>query len=64
MTKVELICEQIKAFPEPILQELLDFMGYLKEKQAREGLRDLMLAQEDSLRAIWDNDEDEVWNEI
>jgi hypothetical protein len=61
---VEQIFEQVKSLPEPIAREVLDFVGYLKEKQAQERIRDLMEAQAGSMKDIWDNEADEAWNEV
>jgi hypothetical protein len=41
---------------------VLDFVGYLREKQDRSDWRDLMNAQAGSLVSVWDNAEDEVWD--
>lgn len=62
MTVAEIAIAQIKTLPDELAAEVLDFIGYLKEKQERAELSDLMTAQEDVLARIWDNDDDEVWN--
>ena len=64
MTVAELAYEQIKTLPEPQAREVLDFIGYLKEKSERVEWEDLMGAQAISLAAVWDNPEDEVWNDL
>ena len=64
MNAAEIIFNQVKTLPEPIAREVLDCVGYLKRKQEHGGLDDLMLAQESTLSAIWDNAEDEVWNDV
>jgi hypothetical protein len=64
MTVAELAYEQIKTLPETQAHEVLDFIGYLKEKSERAEWEDLMGAQAASLAAVWDNPEDEVWNEL
>ena len=64
MTVAEIAIAQIKSLPDDLAAEVLDFIGYLKEKQERAELSDLMTAQEDVLARIWDNDDDEVWNEL
>ena len=64
MTVAELAYEQIKTLPETQVREVLDFIGYLKEKGERVEWEDLMGAQVGSLAAVWDNAEDEVWNDL
>ena len=64
MTIADLIFEQAKKLPEHLAREVLDFDGYLAERQERERDRDLMKAQEPSLAAIWDNLEDQAWDRV
>jgi hypothetical protein len=64
MSVAELAYEQIKTLPESQAREVLDFIGYLKEKTERAEWQDLMRAQAASLAAVWDNPEDEVWNDL
>lgn len=47
---------------EGVIYKVLDFTFYLKVKHS--GLSNLMNAQESSLKTIWDNPDDEVWNDI
>jgi hypothetical protein len=62
MTIADVVYEQVKALPEPLAREVLDFVAFLRERRDREDWRDLMNAQTNSLAAVWDNAEDEVWN--
>lgn len=60
------ILEHASKLPEPLAREVLDFIGYLEVKH---GLRDrlsddLKAAQQTAMRHVWDNAEDEVWNEL
>ncbi len=64
MTLGELAYEQFRTLPEPQAKEVLDFIGFLKETQERAEWEDLMRVQATWLKAIWDNPEDEVWNEL
>lgn len=64
MGLAEIVQEQIKALPEGQVKEVLDFIGYLKTRQEQNKWNDLMLAQESSLAAVWDNEEDEAWNHV
>jgi hypothetical protein len=63
MTIAELIYEQVKTLPDQLAREVLDFVGYLRERRERTEWRDLMEAQSASLAPVWDNAEDEVWND-
>jgi hypothetical protein len=63
MTIADVVYEQVKALPETLAREVLDFVGYLRERQERADWRDLMNAQAASLAPVWDNAEDEVWND-
>jgi hypothetical protein len=52
--------------PEPLAREVLDFIGYLEVKH---GLRDLLsedlkAAQQPAMQHVWENPEDEVWNDL
>jgi hypothetical protein len=64
MSIAEMIFEQVKALPEPLACEVLDFVGYLRERQDRGDWRDLMNAQSASLAPVWDNAEDKVWDNV
>ena len=62
MTIPAMVYEQVKALPEPLAREALDFVGFLREREARREWRDLMNAQPNSLATVWDTAEDDVWN--
>jgi hypothetical protein len=64
MSLAELVFEQVKALPEPLAREVLDFIGFLRERGERREWRDLMNAQAGSLGPLWDNPEDNVWDNI
>ncbi len=64
MNTAELIYEQVKALPEPLAREVLDFVGYLAMKAHRKEISDLIAAQQGSLDEIWDNAEDDVWDHV
>lgn len=64
MVIADLIYEKTKELPEHLAREVLDFVGYLAERQEREQDRDLIKAQETALRAVWDNPEDQVWDHV
>lgn len=64
MNTAEMIYEQVKALPEPLAREVLDFVGYLAMKVQHEEIGDLMQAQESSLGEIWNNADDDIWNHV
>ena len=64
MSIAELIYEQVKALPEPVAREVLDFIGYLRERSERREWRDLMNAQSNSLAPVWDGDENKAWDNV
>ncbi|MDP2409452.1 MAG: hypothetical protein Q8M26_04105 [Pseudolabrys sp.] len=64
MSIAELVYEQVKALPEPVAREVLDFIGYLRERGERREWRDLTNAQSSSLAPVWDGDEDKVWDNV
>ena len=54
MTIAELSAyEQVKALPEQLAREVLDFVGYLRDRQDDADRRDLMNAQAGSLAPGW-----------
>lgn len=64
MSIAELVYEQVKALPDPLAREVLDFIGYLRERGERREWRDLMDAQAGSLAPVWDTPEDKVWDDV
>ena len=64
MTVAEQVYEQAKLLPQPLAQEALDFVLFLRGRQEREAWRDLSNAQSVALAAVWDNKEDEVWDNV
>jgi hypothetical protein len=62
MSIADLVYEQVKTLPEPLAREVLDFVGFLRERRDRAEWRDLMDAQANALAPVWDNPEDEVWD--
>ena len=64
MDKKELLINEIKQAPEPLLGEVLDFVRFLKTKLAKEEFN-LTLASESSLKKDWlKADEDEAWKDL
>ncbi len=64
MSKKELLLNEIEQVPEPLLDEVLDFIHFLKAKIVRERL-DTAIASESSLRKDWMRpEEDEAWQDL
>ena len=64
MSLADLVYEQVKALPEPLAREVLDFIVFLRERGEGREWRDLMNAQAGSLASVWDNPEDSVWDNV
>jgi hypothetical protein len=64
MTVAEELYEQAKLLPQPLVQEALDFVLFLRARQDRGEGRDLMHAQSGVLAEVWNNTEDEVWDHV
>ena len=64
MTVVDRLYEQAKLLPQPLVQEALDFVLFLRARQERGEWRDLMNAQTGVLAEVWNNTEDEAWNHV
>lgn len=63
MNLAEQVYQTVKPLPEPMVQEVLDFALFLRQREESREWRNLMLAQAESF-ADWDNAEDEVWNNV
>ncbi|PKM36033.1 MAG: hypothetical protein CVV06_13135 [Gammaproteobacteria bacterium HGW-Gammaproteobacteria-10] len=63
MDLAEQVFQTIKPMPEPLVQEILDFALFLRQREAQAEWQNLMNAQTRSL-TDWDNEEDEVWNDV
>jgi uncharacterized membrane protein YheB (UPF0754 family) len=66
MSTAERIFKEAEKLPDPLAQEVLDFIEYI---ELNHGLRDrlteeLKQAQEPAMRDAWDNQDDEVWNGV
>ena len=64
MTLADQLFTQAKLLPDPLVRDALDFVLFLRQRQERAERRDLMDAQSVALKATWDNEEDEVWNDV
>jgi len=64
MNAKDLIIQEIAQVPEPMLEEVLDFLRFLKAKQIQERL-EIPILSESSLRKDWlSQEEDEVWRDL
>lgn len=64
MSKKELLLSEIEQVPEPFLDEVLDFVHFLKTKIIKQGL-DTAIASESSLKKDWFKPaEDEAWQNL
>lgn len=68
MTTAEQVYEAVKSLPESLIREVLDFVHFLRARRGATPERaeelNLIYAQETSLKKVWDNVEDEVWNDV
>ena len=64
MNLAEQVYQAIKPLPEAMVQEVLDFALYLRQREEKAEWQNLMFAQNSSL-ADWDNnEEDDVCNAV
>lgn len=63
MSIAEIVYEQVKALPEPLAREVLDFIGYLRERGEQRAWQDLKNAQMTALDGVWNGAEDDVWDD-
>ena len=64
MSKKELLIDEINQVPDSFLDEVLDFVHFLKTKIIKERL-DTAIASESSLKKDWLKiEEDEAWKDL
>lgn len=64
MTRKELLMHEIEHVPDPIVEEVLEFIHYLKARAGKDGL-DTAIASESSLVKDWLRpEEDEAWQNL
>ena len=65
MSIAEHIYEIAKPLPESLALEALHFIEYLRSKNADHAeMSNLARAQEIVMKHVWDNQDDEVWNDV
>jgi len=58
------LIEEIKTVPEPLLDEVMDFIQFVKAKSIREGIH-TAIASESSLKKDWlCAEEDQAWDDL
>ncbi len=64
MTKKEQLLHEIKELPESVVDEVMDFVQFLKQKRGSVS-SETMLLSEDSLKKEWLTEvEDEAWKHL
>jgi hypothetical protein len=64
MSKKELLIREIDQIPEPFLDEVMDFVQFLKAKMKKDVL-DIAIASESSLKKDWlMPEEDDAWQNL
>ena len=64
MTKKEMLIREIEEAPDPLLDEVLEFLHFLKAKMVR-GRLDTAIASESSLAKDWLRpEEDKAWDNL
>jgi len=64
MSKKELLIREIDQIPEPFLDEVMDFVQFLKARMTKQVL-DITIASESSLKKDWlKPEEDEAWQNL
>ena len=63
MALADKIYEAVKPLPEALAREVLDFIEFLRVRRGQESSDNLAAAQKLSMRGVWDNQDDEIWND-
>ncbi len=63
MNVADKICEKARDLPEPLAKEVLEFIERIYSVQDI-GVEELKKAQVSVMKRIWENKEDNVWNEL
>lgn len=59
----EAILKQLNELPPELMQEVLDFIEFLRIKRAKKGMseQDFLLIQQENLRKIWDSENEDLY---
>jgi len=63
MNTAEKIYAAVKPLPDAVAREVLDFVEFVKTRRDHAGDDNLIAAQTISMAGVWDNPDDEVWND-
>jgi len=63
MNVADKICEKAKDLPEPLAREVLALIERMMAYRDS-GIEALKKAQEPAMKRIWENTEDDIWNEL
>jgi hypothetical protein len=63
MNVADTICKKAKDLPEPLAREVLEFIEQISE-HLDSATEPFKKAQEPVMKQIWDNKEDDIWNEL
>ncbi|MFM6203409.1 MAG: DUF2281 domain-containing protein [Dolichospermum sp.] len=65
MTIKEQITQELEKLPEPVLQEVFDFVQFLKTKQQQKQMLEITIMSESSLAKDWlKPEEDAAWQNL
>jgi hypothetical protein len=64
METKELIFKEIEVFPEPYLEEILDFIKFLKEKSSKNKMETAILSELVLSRDWSSSEEDKAWEDL
>lgn len=62
MNVADKICEKAKDLPEPVAKKVLDFIEQLSVRRDSD-IEAVRQSQEPVMNHIWENKDDDVWNE-
>ena len=63
MNVADKICEKARDLPEPLARVVLEFIERISAHRDS-AIEDLKKAQEPAMKRIWENTEDDIWNEV
>ncbi|MHB8746962.1 MAG: DUF2281 domain-containing protein [Gammaproteobacteria bacterium] len=63
MSLADKIYEAVKPLSETLAREVLDFVEFLRARREQCACDNLTAAQASSMHVVWDNPDDEAWND-
>jgi predicted CopG family antitoxin len=63
-TELKALLEQLKVHPREPYSDVIARLISLKSESAEEFLKTLDKVQKEKMRELWDNEADEVWNNV